>query len=89
MTENYSGSTKIREKSSIHETNFWACKAGILFLLEENDLKDYIEMVIPDPYDAQELVAHKNEEGQAGVVGFCEGSLDSSCFREEDNQGDV
>jgi hypothetical protein len=30
-------------------TNFWAWKARILFLLEENDLKYYIDMVIPDP----------------------------------------
>jgi hypothetical protein len=33
-------------------TNLWAWKARILFLLEENDLKDYIEMVIPNPNDA-------------------------------------
>jgi len=33
-------------------TNFRAWKARILLLLEENDLKDYIEMVIPDPNDA-------------------------------------
>jgi hypothetical protein len=30
-------------------TNIRAWKARILLLLEENDLKDYIEMVIPDP----------------------------------------
>jgi hypothetical protein len=33
----------------------------ILFLLEENDLKDYVEMVIPDPNDALELETHKKE----------------------------
>jgi hypothetical protein len=32
-------------------TNFWAWKVRILLLLEENDLKDYVEMVIPDPND--------------------------------------
>jgi hypothetical protein len=30
-------------------TNFRAWKDRILFLLEENDLKDYVEMVILDP----------------------------------------
>jgi hypothetical protein len=30
-------------------------------LLQENDLKDYIEMVILNPNDAQELAAHKKE----------------------------
>jgi hypothetical protein len=30
-------------------TNFRAWKARLLFLLEENDLKDYVEMVISDP----------------------------------------
>jgi hypothetical protein len=32
-------------------TNFWAWKARILLLLEEYDLKEYVEMVIPDPND--------------------------------------
>jgi hypothetical protein len=36
-------------------TNFRAWKARIIFLLEENDLKDNIEMVIPHPNDVQEL----------------------------------
>jgi hypothetical protein len=49
-------------------TNFRAWKARILLLLEENDLKDYIEMVIPDPNDAQELAAHKKKEVKAKRV---------------------
>jgi hypothetical protein len=53
--------------------------------LEENDLKDYVEMVVPDPNDAQELSTHKKKEVKVGGVGFYEGSPDSSYFREEDN----
>jgi hypothetical protein len=49
-------------------TNFRAWKARILLLLEENDLKDYVEMVIPDPNDAQELAAHKKKEVKAKWV---------------------
>jgi hypothetical protein len=30
-------------------TNFWAWKARILFLLEENDLKEYVESVAASP----------------------------------------
>jgi hypothetical protein len=30
-------------------TNFRAWKARILLLLVENDLKDYVEMVVPEP----------------------------------------
>jgi hypothetical protein len=37
-------------------------------LLEENDLKDYSEKVIPDPNDAQELAAHKKKEVKAKRV---------------------
>jgi hypothetical protein len=36
--------------------------------LEENDLKEYVEMVIPDPKDAQELAAHKKREVKAKRV---------------------
>jgi hypothetical protein len=43
-------------------TNFQVWKARIIFLLEENDLKDYIELVIPYPNDAQELTTHKKRE---------------------------
>jgi hypothetical protein len=31
------------------------------FSLGRNDLKDYVEMVIPDPNDARELTIHKKE----------------------------
>jgi hypothetical protein len=43
-------------------TNFRAWKAMILLLLEENDLKDYIEKVILDPNNAHELIAHTKKE---------------------------
>jgi hypothetical protein len=33
--------------------------------LEENDLKDYVEMVISDPNNPQELAAHKKREVKA------------------------
>jgi hypothetical protein len=49
-------------------TDFWAWKARILSLLEENDLKDYVEMVVLDPNDAQELAAHKKKEVKAKQV---------------------
>jgi hypothetical protein len=49
-------------------TNFRAWKARILLLLEENDVKVYIEMVILDPNDAQELTTHKKEEVKAKRV---------------------
>jgi hypothetical protein len=29
------------------ETNFWAWKVRVLLLLEENDLKEYVEDVVP------------------------------------------
>jgi hypothetical protein len=35
--------------------NIQVWKARILLLMEENDLKDYVEMVIPDPNDALEF----------------------------------
>jgi hypothetical protein len=34
-------------------TNFRIWKARILLLLEENDLKEYAEMVVPNPKDPQ------------------------------------
>ena len=37
-------------------------------LLEENDLKEYIEMVIPNPKDAQELATHRKREVKAKRV---------------------
>jgi hypothetical protein len=36
--------------------------------LEENDFKDYIKKLIPDPHDAQELVDHKKKEVKAKQV---------------------
>jgi hypothetical protein len=49
-------------------TNFRAWKARILLLLEENDLKEYVEMVVPSPNDPQELAAHKKKEVKAKRV---------------------
>jgi hypothetical protein len=50
------------------ETNFWAWKARILLLLEENDLKEYVEGVVPSPTDPQELATHKKKEVKAKRV---------------------
>jgi hypothetical protein len=47
------------------ETNFRAWKARILLLLEENDLKEYVEGVVPSPTDPQELAAHRKKEVKA------------------------
>jgi hypothetical protein len=58
-------STLIVEDMLEGATNFLAWKARILLLLEENDLKEYVEMVIPDPKDAQELAAHRKREVKA------------------------
>jgi hypothetical protein len=49
-------------------TNFRAWKARLLFLLEEYDLKEYVEMVIPDPNDLEQLVAHRKREVKAKKV---------------------
>jgi hypothetical protein len=47
--------------------------------LEENDLKEYVEVVVASPIDPQELEAHEEgSEGQAGVARICKGSLDST-----------
>jgi hypothetical protein len=35
------------------ETNFQAWKARVLLLLEENDLKEYVESVVVAPTDPQ------------------------------------
>jgi hypothetical protein len=43
-------------------TNFQDWKARILLLLEENDLKEYVEGLVPSPTDPQELIAHKKNE---------------------------
>jgi hypothetical protein len=49
-------------------TNFRAWKARILLLLELNDLKNYIEMVIPDPNNPHELATHKKKDVKAKQV---------------------
>jgi len=49
-------------------TNFQAWKARLLFLFEENDLKYYVDMVISDPNDPQELAAHRKRELKEKVV---------------------
>jgi hypothetical protein len=50
------------------ETNFQAWKARVLLLLEENDLKEFVESVVESPIDLQELVAHKKKEVKAKWV---------------------
>jgi hypothetical protein len=49
-------------------TNFQAWKARILLLLEENDLKEYVEVVDADLIDPSELVVHKKKELKAKWV---------------------
>jgi len=44
------------------ETNLCAWKARVLLLLEENDLKEYVESVVADPIDPQELTTHKKKD---------------------------
>jgi hypothetical protein len=39
-----------------------------LLLLEENDLKEYVEVVVASPIDQKELVAHKKKEVKAKQV---------------------
>jgi hypothetical protein len=50
------------------ETNFQAWKERVLLLLEENDLKEYVEVVVASPTDPQELEAHKKKEVKAKQV---------------------
>jgi hypothetical protein len=61
-------STLIVEDMLEGATNFLAWKARILLLWEENDLKEYVEMVILDPKDVQELAAHRKREVKAKWV---------------------
>ena len=42
-------------------TNFRAWKARVLLLLEENDLREYVEGVVPSPTNQQELAVHKRK----------------------------
>ena len=44
------------------ETNFQAWKDRVHLLLEENDLKEYVEGVVASPTDLQELTTHKKKE---------------------------
>jgi hypothetical protein len=46
-------------------TNFQAWKARVILLLEKNDLKEYVEGVIPSLIDLQELTSHKKKEVKA------------------------
>jgi hypothetical protein len=48
--------------------NFRAWKPRVLLLLEENDLKEYVDGVIMSPTDLQELATHKKEEVKAKRV---------------------
>jgi hypothetical protein len=50
------------------ENNFWAWKARVILLLEENELKDYVEVEVASPTNPQELVSHKNKEVKAKWV---------------------
>jgi hypothetical protein len=43
-------------------TNFWAWKERVIFLLEENDLKKYVEGVVSSPIDPLESTAHKKKD---------------------------
>jgi len=49
-------------------TKLWAWKARIILLLEDNDLKEYVEGVVPSPTDLQELASHKKKEVKAKQV---------------------
>jgi hypothetical protein len=49
-------------------TIFWAWKFGVLLLLEENDLKEYVDDVVPSPTNLQELATHKNREVKAKQI---------------------
>jgi hypothetical protein len=49
-------------------TNFRAWKARVLLLLEENDLKEYVESVVTAPIDPHELTTHKKKEVKAKRV---------------------
>ena len=50
------------------ETKFRSWKEMVLLLLEENDLKEYVEGVVSIPTDLQELVVHKKKEVKAKWV---------------------
>jgi hypothetical protein len=46
-------------------TDFRAWKARVVLLLEENDLKDYVESVVVALTNHQELATHKKKEVKA------------------------
>jgi regulator of replication initiation timing len=50
------------------ETNFQDWKARVFLLLEENDLKEYVEEVVPSPTHAVDLEFHKKREVKAKQV---------------------
>jgi hypothetical protein len=47
------------------ETNFWAWKARVFLLLEENHLKEYVEDVVPSATNLVDLEFHKKREVKA------------------------
>ena len=49
-------------------TNFSAWKEMVPLLLEENDLKEYVEDVVPSPIDPVDLEFHKKKEVKAKHV---------------------
>jgi hypothetical protein len=49
------------------ETNFPSWKSMVL-LLEENDLKEYVEVVVASPTDPHEMEAHKKKEVKSKLV---------------------
>jgi hypothetical protein len=50
------------------ETNFRAWKVRVLILLEENDLKEYVEDVVPSLNDPVDFEFHKRREVKARRV---------------------
>jgi hypothetical protein len=50
------------------ETNFQAWKERVLLLLEDNDLKEYVEGVVVAHNDPHELTTHKKKEVKAKWV---------------------
>jgi uncharacterized protein Smg (DUF494 family) len=49
-------------------TNFQTWKERNLLLLDENDLKEYVEAMVADPIDPRESVIHKKKEVKAKRV---------------------
>jgi hypothetical protein len=60
---------KLNIKDSLEGTiNFLSWKARILLLLEENDLKEYVEFEVEIPTNPRELASHKKKEVKAKRV---------------------